>query len=79
MNEIVSNNSYDVVWTNGIRFVEQNSVDEAGSANAGLYYGDEHVTLDASDEGKKVEKEFNGRVDWVGRQEQILCLNNFSG
>lgn len=66
MNNLISNNSYDVVWSNGIRFVELNSADESNIANASLFYGDEHVTVDASDEGKKVEKEFNGRVDWIG-------------
>jgi len=66
MNNSISNNSYDLVWSNGIHFVEENSADESGSANASLFYGDEHVTIDASDEGKKVDKEFNGRVDWIG-------------
>lgn len=83
MNDIVSNNSYDLVWSNGIRFVERNSADESGSANAGLYYGDEHVTLDASDEGKTIEKEFNGRVDWVGVRNKyfasIISPDNPSG
>lgn len=72
MNNLISNNSYDVVWSNGIRFVEHNSADEANLANASLFYGDEHVIVDASDEGKKVEKEFNGRVDWVGVRDKYF-------
>ena len=62
MNNIISNNSYDLVWNNGIRFVEENSVDEANYSNASVYYGDEQVIVDASNFGEKVEKEFNGRV-----------------
>ncbi len=66
MNNIISNNAYDLVWGNGIRFVEKNSVDEANSANASVFYGGEQVQVDASKEGEKVQKDFNGRVDWIG-------------
>ena len=59
LNSLISNNSYDLVWSNGINFVEENSVDEDNQSNASLYYGDEHVIVKASDVGKKVEKEFN--------------------
>src|SRR5690606_16497294 len=66
MNNLISNNSYDVLWNSGIRFVEENSVDEANYSNASLYYGDEQVIIDADDAEEKVEKDFNGRVDWIG-------------
>jgi YidC/Oxa1 family membrane protein insertase len=65
MNNIISNNAYDIVWNNGIRFVEENSVDEANYAMANVYYGDEVVNVDASGE-ENLKKEFNGRVDWLG-------------
>jgi YidC/Oxa1 family membrane protein insertase len=41
-------------------------VDEANYSNASVYYGDEQVIVDASDFGETTEKDFNGRVDWVG-------------
>ena len=72
MNSLISNNSYDLVWSNGIRFVELNSVDEANQSNASLYYGDEHVLVKASDDGKKLEKEYNGRIDWVGVRDKYF-------
>ena len=72
MNSLISNNSYDLVWSNGIRFVELNSVDEANQANASLYYGDEHVIVKASDDGKKIEKEYNGKVDWVAVRDKYF-------
>jgi len=72
MNSLVSNNSYDLVWSNGIRFVELNSVDEGNQSNASLYYGDEHVIVKASDDGKKIEKEYNGKVDWVGVRDKYF-------
>jgi len=61
----ISNSQVDLVWRKGLRFVEENSADESGAADAGVYYGGEQVTVDASDAGKKVEKDFNGNVSWV--------------
>ena len=60
MNSYISNNSYDLVWSNGINFVEENSVDEENQSNASLYYGDEHVIVKASDVGKEDRK----RIQW---------------
>ena len=64
-NNLISNNSFDLVWNNGIRFVEENSVDESTFSDAIVYYGDEAVNIDASSPGEKEVKEFRGRVDWV--------------
>jgi YidC/Oxa1 family membrane protein insertase len=66
MNNLISNNEFDVVWNNGIRFVEENSVDEALYSNASVYYGDEQVIVDADDPSQEIEKDFTGRVDWLG-------------
>ncbi|NWF50336.1 MAG: membrane protein insertase YidC [Ignavibacteriaceae bacterium] len=65
MNDLISNNTYDLVWSNGIRFVENNSVDEANYSNASVFYGDEQVIVDASGIGEKVANDFNGRIDWI--------------
>jgi YidC/Oxa1 family membrane protein insertase len=72
MNSLISNNSYDLIWSHGINFVEENSVDEDNQANASLYYGDEHVIIKASDIGKEVEKVFNGKVDWVAVRDKYF-------
>ncbi len=64
-NDYISNNSFDIVWNNGIRFVEHNSVDEANYSNASAYSGGEQVIIDASSVGEKISKDFRGRVDWV--------------
>ncbi|MCK7526373.1 MAG: membrane protein insertase YidC [Ignavibacteriales bacterium] len=64
-NDLISNNSYDLVWSNGIRSVERNSVDEANYSNASVYYGDEQVIVNASSVGEKEVKEFRGKVDWL--------------
>jgi YidC/Oxa1 family membrane protein insertase len=74
MSSLISNNSYDLVWSNGINFVEENSVDEDNQSNASLYYGDEHVIVKASDVGKKFEKEFNGKVEWVAVRDKYFTV-----
>lgn len=64
LNNLISNNTFDLVWSNGIPFVEENSVDEANFSDAIVYYGDEAVTIDASSAGEKIVKELRGRIDW---------------
>ena len=64
LNNLISNNTFDLVWNNGVRFVEENSVDEANYSNAIVYYGDEAVEIDATTEGEKTVKELRGRADW---------------
>lgn len=64
-NNLISNNTYDLIWANGIRFVERNSVDEANYSNASVYYGGEQAIVDASSIGEKTVKEFRGRIDWL--------------
>ncbi len=66
LDDIISSYTYDVMWENGINFVEHNSVDEATFSNASAYSGGEQVVIDASSEGEKVEKDITGEVDWVG-------------
>jgi YidC/Oxa1 family membrane protein insertase len=63
MSNIISNRAYDLVWSSGIRFVEENSVDEANYSNASVYYGGEQVILDATAEGDTLEK--RGKTDWI--------------
>ncbi len=83
MNSLISNNAYDLVWGNGIRFTEKNSVDEANYSDASVYYGGEQVVVDASDEKKPTEEDFNGRIDWLGVRNKyfaaIIAPKNPSG
>lgn len=65
MGSVISNGAIDLVWNNGIRFVEENTVDEATYSNASAFYGDEQVIIDASTAGEIVEKDFTGRIDWI--------------
>jgi YidC/Oxa1 family membrane protein insertase len=63
-----------MVWPGGIRFVEENSVDEANFSNASVYYGDEQVIVDASDVGETLEEDFNGRVDWLAIRNKYFAV-----
>ena len=65
MRDVISNNAYDLVWNNGLRFVEYNTVDEANYSNSSVYYGDEQAILDASSVGEKVQEDYHGRIDWI--------------
>ena len=65
LNKIVTNGMYDVVWSSGLRFVEENSVDEAAAANASVFSGGEQIIVDAPSGGEKIEKDFSGKIDWL--------------
>lgn len=73
-NNQISNNTYDIVWNNGIRFVEENSVDEANYSDAGVFYGDEQVIVDATSVGEKETKEFRGRVEWLAARNKYFAV-----
>ena len=61
------------MWSDGINFEEENSVDEARYALAAAYSGGEEVTVNA-DKGEKVKKELNGLVDWVGVKNKYFTV-----
>lgn len=74
LNNVISSYRYDVVWSNGINFVEKNSVDESTYANASAYTGDEQVIIDAADDGEVEKKDFNGKVDWVAVRNKYFAV-----
>ena len=65
LNNLISNNAYDLVWNGGLRAVAYNSVDEATYSNSSVYYGDEQVIFNAPSVGETEHKDFNGRVNWI--------------
>jgi len=74
MQNLISNNTYDVVWESCIRFVEENSIDEANFSNASVFYGGEQVILDASHAGETIESDFSGRVEWLGIRNKYFSV-----
>jgi len=73
MNNLVSNNDYDFIWSNGIRFVEDNSADELTYSNASVFYGGEQVIVDAPKSGEKTQKDFNGRIGWTAVRDKYFA------
>ena len=74
MNDLISSYRYDLIWANGINFVERNSVDEANYSNAAAFSGDEKVVIDASSVDEPVEKLMNGKIDWVGVKNKYFTV-----
>jgi YidC/Oxa1 family membrane protein insertase len=74
MQNLISNNTFDLVWESGIRFVEVNSVDEANFSNSSVFYGGEQVIVEASDIGQTIEKDFRGRVEWLGIRNKYFTV-----
>lgn len=74
LNNIISSYRYDLVWSNGINFVEEISTDEATYSNASAYTGEEQVIIDAADDGEIEKKDFNGKVDWVGVRNKYFAV-----
>lgn len=74
MGAVVSNFEYQVVWENGLRYAEYNSVDESSFAAAYLYSGKELTEIDATKNGETVQKDISGVVDWVGMRTKYFAL-----
>jgi len=73
MDKYISNYRYDVIWANGINFVERNSVDEANYSNASAFSGGEQAIVKAPS-NEKINKEFNGKVDWLGIRNKYFAV-----
>lgn len=74
MDDLISSYRYDLEWSNGINFLEKNSVDEANFSNAAAFSADEKVVIDASSEGESVEKVLNGKIDWIGVRNKYFTV-----
>ncbi len=73
LGDVIGNNDVDFVWRKGLRFVEENSVDEALYTNASAYYGGDNVVVEASKVGEKVQKNFKGRVEWIAARDKYFA------
>lgn len=74
MNDLISSYRYDLEWSNGLTFCEQNSVDEANFSNAAAFSADEKFVIDASSVDEPVEKVMNGKIDWVGVRNKYFTV-----
>jgi len=74
MNTIIGDRRYDVEWASGINFLELNSVDEAEYAKASFLSGGEHFLIDADTEGEPIDKDVNGKIDWVSIKSKYFAM-----
>lgn len=74
MQDVISSYRYDVVWQNGLNFVEENSVGEATYSQANVYTADELVTVDATKPGEKINKDLNGKIDWISVRNKYFAM-----
>jgi YidC/Oxa1 family membrane protein insertase len=74
MQNTISGMRYDISWDEGINFVEENSVDEANYSSASAFMGGEQEIIDAAHPGDKVQKEMNGKIDWVGVRNKYFVM-----
>ncbi len=74
MGSVISNFEYQIVWENGLRYAEHNSVDESSFAASYLYSGKELSEVDATKIEEPVQKDISGVVDWVGTRTKYFGL-----
>ena len=74
MGDVVSNFEYQIVWENGLRYAEHNSVDESSFAASYLYSGKELTEVDAAKVDEVAQKDISGVVDWVGTRTKYFGL-----
>jgi YidC/Oxa1 family membrane protein insertase len=74
MNDVITDNRYDIAWQSGLNFLELNSVDEATYANSAFYGGGELFIIDAESEDEKVEKDVHGKIDWVSIKSKYFAM-----
>lgn len=74
MAAVVSNFEYQVVWENGLRYTEQNSVDESGFAMAYAYSGGELAEIDAKNPSEPVKRDLNGATSWVSTHTKYFTV-----
>ncbi|MBN2571385.1 MAG: membrane protein insertase YidC, partial [Ignavibacteriales bacterium] len=74
LQDIISGYRYDVVWENGIKFNEKNSIDESSFANASVYAGEELTIVDVESSGEKVKQDLNGKIDWVSVRNKYFTV-----
>jgi YidC/Oxa1 family membrane protein insertase len=74
MNDVIANYEYQLVWESGLRYAEQNSIDESTFAGSYAFAGKELTEVDASSLESRPEKNLSGTVDWVGMRTKYFGL-----
>jgi len=74
MDNIIDNYKYFLFWSNGLNFVEGNSVDEANNSHASVFSSNDKFDFKAKSSGEKINLEKNGQVDWVSIKNKYFAM-----
>jgi len=74
MEQAISNYEYQIVWENGLRYAERNSVDESNFALAYAFSGGELIELDAGKNGDVAKRDINGSTEWVATRNKYFAV-----
>lgn len=69
-----TNRFINLEWTKGIRYQEQNSVDESNNAVAIAAYGDEIDELDATDYNAPEQRSANGEIRYLATRTKYFAV-----
>jgi YidC/Oxa1 family membrane protein insertase len=74
MPNVVANFEYQLIWDSGLRYAEENSVDESSFSAAYAFAGKELTEIDAASLDVRPEKNITGTVDWVAMRTKYFAL-----
>ena len=74
MGDAIANYEYQVIWENGLRYVEHNSIDESRQAQAYFFAGGEVSSIDASKPGENPVSNTSGVTDWVATRNKYFAV-----
>lgn len=74
MQNVVANFEYQILWENGIKYTEFNSVDESNLAAAYTYGGGEMKEVNASSAGESPKEDPSGQTDWVAMRNKYFAV-----
>lgn len=74
MQSIISNFEYQVTWESGIRYQEENSINESNFAKASVMSGGEITDVDATKLNEPVMQNISGRVTWIAARNKYFAV-----
>ncbi|HUN67112.1 MAG TPA: membrane protein insertase YidC [Bacteroidota bacterium] len=74
MQQIISNYEYQVVWENGLRYQEANTINESNFAKASAFSGGELTEIDATNFNEQYKQSITGRTAWVATRNKYFAV-----
>jgi YidC/Oxa1 family membrane protein insertase len=74
MTDVITNYEYQVLWENGLRYAEKNSVDESNYAMAYAFSGGEVAEVDASSFDERESSDITGSTAWVAARNKYFAV-----